>query len=203
MAAFQGDLRGMVDLLSRNLYSGPRVYVRELLQNTVDAIAARRALDPGGLLEAFTPCSPVEEAQALDVLVLASPVIDPQDCEVVMRRFELTSLPAPYLPDPDLVGRVAVRVSHPAASGVWSQVLGVADPLAGTRVPRLVLNRANPLIARLVMSGAADAVVVQMLRGLYIQCLLLGRQALGPKEGSWAAETLGALLDAALPGPQP
>ena len=41
MSTFQVDLRGMVDLLSRNLYSGPRVYVRELLQNAVDAIAAQ------------------------------------------------------------------------------------------------------------------------------------------------------------------
>jgi len=46
MSTFQVDLRGMVDLLSRNLYSGPRVYVRELLQNCVDAISARRELDP-------------------------------------------------------------------------------------------------------------------------------------------------------------
>ena len=45
--AFQVDLRGVVDLLARHLYSGPRVYVRELLQNGVDAITARRAVDPG------------------------------------------------------------------------------------------------------------------------------------------------------------
>lgn len=44
--AFQVDLRGVVDLLSRHLYSGPRVYLRELLQNGVDAITARRQLDP-------------------------------------------------------------------------------------------------------------------------------------------------------------
>ncbi|NUR91376.1 MAG: HSP90 family protein, partial [Nonomuraea sp.] len=43
--AFQVDLRGVVDLLSRHLYSSPRVYVRELLQNAADAITARRALD--------------------------------------------------------------------------------------------------------------------------------------------------------------
>ena len=49
MSTFQVDLRGMVDLLSRNLYSGPRVYVRELLQNCVDAISARRELDPQAL----------------------------------------------------------------------------------------------------------------------------------------------------------
>ena len=43
---FQVDLAGMVDLLSRHLYSGPQVYLRELLQNGVDAITARRATDP-------------------------------------------------------------------------------------------------------------------------------------------------------------
>jgi molecular chaperone HtpG len=41
---FQVDLRGVVDLLSRHIYSSPRVYLRELLQNGVDAITARREL---------------------------------------------------------------------------------------------------------------------------------------------------------------
>jgi molecular chaperone HtpG len=45
---FQVDLRGLVDLLSQHLYSSPRVYVRELLQNAVDAITARRQADPAG-----------------------------------------------------------------------------------------------------------------------------------------------------------
>ncbi|GAA1318432.1 HSP90 family protein [Leucobacter albus] len=43
---FQVDLTGMVDLLSRHLYSGPQVYLRELIQNAVDAVTARAALDP-------------------------------------------------------------------------------------------------------------------------------------------------------------
>ncbi|MFC5180265.1 HSP90 family protein [Actinomadura harenae] len=43
--AFQVDLRGVVDLLSRHLYSSPRVYLRELLQNAVDAGTARASLD--------------------------------------------------------------------------------------------------------------------------------------------------------------
>src|ERR1700760_2756555 len=43
--AFQVDLRGLVDLLSQHLYSSPRVYVRELLQNAVDAVTARRRLE--------------------------------------------------------------------------------------------------------------------------------------------------------------
>jgi molecular chaperone HtpG len=44
--SFQVDLRGMVDLLSQHLYSSPRVYIRELLQNAVDAVTARRLIDP-------------------------------------------------------------------------------------------------------------------------------------------------------------
>ncbi|MCF3962530.1 HSP90 family protein [Streptomyces fuscigenes] len=43
---FQVDLRGLVDLLSHHLYSSPRVYLRELLQNAVDALTARQSLEP-------------------------------------------------------------------------------------------------------------------------------------------------------------
>jgi molecular chaperone HtpG len=56
---FQIHLRGIIDLLSKHLYSGPEVFVRELLQNGVDALRARQNLDPdftGGLtLELHTP----------------------------------------------------------------------------------------------------------------------------------------------------
>ncbi len=44
--AFQVDLRAVVDLLSHHLYSSPRVYLRELLQNAADAITARQLADP-------------------------------------------------------------------------------------------------------------------------------------------------------------
>ena len=43
---FRVDLQGLVDLLSHHLYSGPGVYVRELVQNSVDAITARRETEP-------------------------------------------------------------------------------------------------------------------------------------------------------------
>lgn len=41
---FQVDLRGIVDLFSHHLYTSPRVFARELMQNAADAIAARQAL---------------------------------------------------------------------------------------------------------------------------------------------------------------
>ncbi|MBD9731841.1 HSP90 family protein [Streptomyces sp. H28] len=50
---FQVDLRGLVDLLSHHLYSSPRVYLRELMQNAVDALTARHALAPDAPADAF------------------------------------------------------------------------------------------------------------------------------------------------------
>jgi molecular chaperone HtpG len=43
---FQIHLRGIIDLLSHHLYSGPHIYVRELLQNATDAIRARTYREP-------------------------------------------------------------------------------------------------------------------------------------------------------------
>ena len=37
---FQVNLKGMIALLSEHIYSNPNTFVRELLQNSVDAITA-------------------------------------------------------------------------------------------------------------------------------------------------------------------
>jgi molecular chaperone HtpG len=62
--AFQVDLRGVVDLLSHHLYSGPRVYVRELLQNGVDAVTARLGEDPDAPQQVtFVPADVAEDGR--------------------------------------------------------------------------------------------------------------------------------------------
>lgn len=43
---FQVNLGGIIDLLSNHTYSSPEVYIRELLQNGVDAIVARSHFEP-------------------------------------------------------------------------------------------------------------------------------------------------------------
>jgi molecular chaperone HtpG len=42
---FQVNLKGMIELLSEHIYSSPNVFVRELLQNGIDAITTRRSID--------------------------------------------------------------------------------------------------------------------------------------------------------------
>lgn len=45
--SFQINLHGIIKLLSEHLYSGPQVYIRELIQNAVDALRARGKREPG------------------------------------------------------------------------------------------------------------------------------------------------------------
>lgn len=47
---FQVNLSGMINILSNHLYSNPKVFLRELLQNGVDAITARQALSDGSYI---------------------------------------------------------------------------------------------------------------------------------------------------------
>lgn len=42
---FQVNLKGMIELLSEHIYSAPNVFVRELLQNGIDANTARKSID--------------------------------------------------------------------------------------------------------------------------------------------------------------
>lgn len=44
---FSVNLGGMIDILSNHLYSSPKIFLRELLQNSADAISLRKNLEPG------------------------------------------------------------------------------------------------------------------------------------------------------------
>lgn len=71
---FQVDLRGVVDLLSRHIYSSPRVYLRELLQNARDAITARHEIDGRGGTIRITPLAatpPSTGSETAEEFVLA------------------------------------------------------------------------------------------------------------------------------------
>ena len=73
---FQVDLNGLISLLSDHLYSGPEVYIRELLQNAVDALTARAKMD-----QAFRPEDStirIEVVQGEDVSVAPTLVVTDQ-----------------------------------------------------------------------------------------------------------------------------
>jgi len=65
---FQVNLRGIIDLLGNHLYNRPEVFLRELLQNAVDAVTARRANEPDaeGLIS-LEVTAPLDGAPTLTV----------------------------------------------------------------------------------------------------------------------------------------
>lgn len=65
---FQVNLKAIIELLSSHLYSGPEVFVRELLQNGVDAIRARAALQPD--LEGHIELELVADAGGASTLIV-------------------------------------------------------------------------------------------------------------------------------------
>ena len=134
----------------------------EALDNAA-GIGELALVDPDEILDALTPATPAEEAEAIDLLRLAGSALTEGDVEVVLRRFDPATTPALYLPDPDLAGRRAqassaagAAASRAAAVGAWSQVLGVTDPFAAAPRPRLVLNRASALVAERVAGTGAS-----------------------------------------------
>jgi molecular chaperone HtpG len=62
---FQVNLGGVIDLLSNHIYSSPQVFVRELLQNAVDAIVARQRAEPGhrGEVRVELPAAGADDAR--------------------------------------------------------------------------------------------------------------------------------------------
>lgn len=71
---FRVNLGGVIALLSKNLYSSPGVYIRELIQNAMDAIVARAALEEAPAPRTISispygvasPGSPAEEFSITD-----------------------------------------------------------------------------------------------------------------------------------------
>ena len=214
--------QGIVLVNAGHTYEAEIIAALALHPEALDAdpgIGELALVAPDEILDALTPATPAEQAEAIDLLRLAEAALAEVDVEVVLRRFDPATAPALYLPDPDLAGRRAqassaagAAASRAAAAGAWSQVLGVTDPFAAAPRPRLVLNRASALVARLVaVTGSAgpaarrpdEATLTRVLRGLYVQCLLTGHHTLTAKERAWASQTLSALLTSALAVPGP
>ncbi len=66
---FQVNLKAIIDLLSNHLYSGPEVYLRELLQNCVDAITARQQIDSKHRGEITFEVVPARQGQPIMLIV--------------------------------------------------------------------------------------------------------------------------------------
>ena len=65
---FQVNLGGMLDILSNHLYQSADVFLRELLQNGVDAIKLREKKEPGGIKDVYIFAFNLEEGWFLRIM---------------------------------------------------------------------------------------------------------------------------------------
>jgi molecular chaperone HtpG len=78
---FQVNLGGIIDLLSNHIYSSPQVFIRELLQNAVDAITARLHLEPAHTGSVWIEL-PAQEKARLPTLVFRDNGIGLTEAEI-------------------------------------------------------------------------------------------------------------------------
>ncbi|MGI8746957.1 MAG: HSP90 family protein, partial [Deinococcus sp.] len=105
--AFRVDLRGVIDLLANHLYSDASVFIRELLQNAVDAISARH-----GLGQEFEPEIEVRVGRGPDGL----PTLEFRDNGVGLREDEVHEFLS-------TIGRSSKRISE--ARGTFLGQFGI------------------------------------------------------------------------------
>lgn len=152
-------------------------------------------LDPATVLAHLDPPDPDAELAAAMFLGAARRALDPMGCDVVLRTFTPSSVPALLLDDREARHERARAQAEAEADGLWGEILG---SLRGT-APRaqLVLNQLSPLVRR--VSGVETPELATMaIEALYGHALLMSRRPLRPPETALLNRAFLGLLDQAV-----
>ncbi|MFJ9456487.1 HSP90 family protein [Kitasatospora sp. NPDC101447] len=139
-----------------------------------------------------------DEQAIAPFLAVADRVLDRLGCDLLVRSFEPSGLPALYLLDEDTAFQLDVRGTREQVDDTWSAILGSFQSATAPR-PRLVLNHRNPL-ARQVLALADPELQAMCLEGLYAQALLLGHHPLRPADTAALNQSFLGLIGRAVAG---
>lgn len=150
---------------------------------------------------ALLEVDPLRELEVADAVRAVDDALAPQDCEVIVRAFEPSVLPAMLLHDRDGDHQREAQAAADAADDVWGQVLaGLAGP---ARSRQLVLNDTNETV-RSLLATTDPHVLEAGAQSLYVTALLLSGRPLRASEATLMNGSLAVLLDRALrPGTTP
>jgi len=182
------------------LINGGYTYDAALLERIaeVDRSVEVLPLDATELAGRLDPVPTGDELAARPLIRAAAAALAERDVEVVLRRFDPSSLPALYLPDPGATGRAIAQTSSAQASDLWNSVSEAVAPSAPAGRPQLVLNHGNPLIRRLIAIPPGD-LTADVIGGLYVQSLLAGRHPLRASDTALLNASYLSLIERALP----
>jgi molecular chaperone HtpG len=152
-------------------------------------------LDPATVLAHLDQPDPDAELAAAMFLGAARRALDPMGCDVVLRSFTPSSVPALLLDNREARHERARAQAETEADGLWGEILG---SLRGT-APRaqLVLNQLSPLVRR-VAAVEAPELATMAIEALYGHALLMSRRPLRPPETALLNRAFLGLLDEAV-----
>jgi molecular chaperone HtpG len=161
---------------------------------TYDAQIIERlaALEPGIQVQRMEPADLATRFDALDTeaelrlrpfLSAAQRRLDRLGCEVVLRSFEPSTLPALYLVSRAAAFHQELTSTREKADDIWGGVLDALASAGPTDRPQLVLNHRNPLVRKVTALGDPDLTALAV-EALYGQALLLGYHPIRPADAA-------------------
>ena len=185
------------------LVNGGYVYDADLLER-ISRRFPRWRLSPvtsSDVAQALLEVDPLRELEIAGSVQAIDTALAPQDCEVIVRAFEPSVLPAMLLHDRDGDHERETRATVEAADDLWGQVLaGLSGP---ARSRQLVLNDTNGTV-RSLLATTDPQVREAGAQSLYVTALLLSGRPLRSSEATLMNGSLAVLLDRALhPGTTP
>jgi molecular chaperone HtpG len=195
------QLAGIAAAQDVPLINGGYVYDTDILERLplVDNSIQVERLDPTDLATRFESLDPGVELALRPFLGAAQRAMNPLGCEVLLRSFEPSVMPAMYLLDRDAAFRGSLRDTRDRADPLWAGVLDALDAGARDVRPQLVLNYRNPLVRRVTVLPDPGLVAIAV-EALYGQALMLGYHPVRPADAALLNRSFLGLLDRAVPG---
>ncbi len=183
------------------LVNGGYTYDAEIIERlpALDPEIQVERLEPTDLATRFDAVDADTELRLLPFLSAAQRRLDRLGCEVVVRAFEPSTLPALYLVSRTAAFQGEFRAARDKADDLWG---GVLDAVAGAEPPerpQLVLNHRNPLVRRVTSLGDPELAGLAA-EALYGQALLLGYHPIRPADAALLNTSFLGLLGRAVPG---
>ncbi len=183
------------------LVNGGYTYDGEIIERlpALDPAIRVERLEPADLATRFDAVDAEAELRLLPFLSAAQRRLDRLGCEVVVRAFEPSSLPALYLVSRAATAHEEFRTARDRADDLWGGVLDALADAEPPERPQLVLNHRNPLVRRVASLGDAELGGLAV-EALYGQALLLGYHPIRPADAALLNTSFLGLLGRAIPG---
>lgn len=158
-----------------------------------------RELASNDLAQVLALPEPAREAEVAAAVVAARGLLEPEDCDVIVRVFAPDVVPAVLLRDPEGEHRRELDRERDAAPGLWGGLLDsfAAESAARPRTRTLVLNDATPVVRQL-LAARGKAVFAAGLKSLYLSAVMLAGDGLRSNEVGALNDALSVLLSESL-----